>query len=145
MANTPLPSQTDYTSRDYASLRTDMISRVQANIPDWSPSDPSDFGVALVEAFAHMGDIMSYYIDRAANESSLSTATRRASVVALARDHGYTASGYSPASAVVTVTNTSGASLSIPAGTLLTAGIDAGDTVLSIPFETLVTLSLIHI
>ena len=142
MANTPLPVQVDYTSRDYASLRADMLARIQSSIPDWNPTDPADFGVALVESFAYMGDLMSYYIDRAANESSLATATRRASVVAIARDLGYTATGYTPAVVTATITNTSGASLSIPAGTVLTANVDAGDNILSIPFETDTTTSV---
>jgi hypothetical protein len=131
-----LPVQVDYTSRDYQSLREDLISRIQANIPEWDADDPADFGVALVEAFAYMGDLMSYYIDRAANESSLSTATRRASVVALARDLGYEASGYVSATAAVTVVNEADRAISLPKGTVLTASVDANDVQLSIPFET---------
>ena len=131
MANTPLPVQVDYTSRDYASLRDDMIARVQNRLPDWNSADPSDFGVALVEAFAYMGDLMSYYIDRAANESSLATATRRASVVALARDLGYSATGYSASVVTLTFTNLSGVSVTIPAGTVLTANVTSGDNLLA--------------
>lgn len=136
MANTPLPVQVDYTSRDYASLREDLLARVKARIPEWNSTDPADFGVALVEAFAYMGDLMSYYIDRSVNESSLATATRRASVVALARDLGYTPTGYAPSRVTVTFTNTTGSDLVIPAGTVITANITTGDAVLSIPFET---------
>lgn len=138
MANTPLPVQVDYTSRDYASLREDMIVRVRSRLPEWDASDPADFGVALVEAFAYMGDLMSYYIDRAANESTLSTATRRASVVALARDLGYSATGYSAATVTVTMTNTTGSPIEIPAGSVFSADIESGDVVLSVPFETTV-------
>lgn len=136
MANTPIPSQIDYTSRDYASLRDDLLARVKLRLPDWNSTDPADFGVALVEAFAYMGDLMSYYIDRAANEASLATATRRASVVAIARDLGYEATGYSPSSVTITFTNNGNASVTIPAGTVLTATVESGDTLLSIPFTT---------
>lgn len=136
MANTPLPVQVDYTSRDYASLREDMIARVRDRVPEWNSSDPSDFGVALVEAFAYMGDLMSYYIDRAANESSLATATRRANVIALARDLGYEASGFIPATVSVTFSNTAGSGVTIPKGTVVTAEIETADVLRNIPFET---------
>jgi hypothetical protein len=136
VATNAIPFQIDYTSRDYLSLRQDLIARVQARVPDWNPNDASDFGVALVEAFAYMGDLMSYYIDRAANESNLTTATRRASVVALANDLGYVPAGYSPATVTVTFTNSSGSSLVIPAGTVVTALIESADSTLEIPFET---------
>jgi len=136
MADTALPAQVDYTSRDYQSLREDMISRVQAKIPDWAGDDPADFGLALVEAFAFMGDLMSYYIDRAANESSLSTARKRSNVIALARDFGYSFSGYSPSSVEVTFVNTSTFPISIPAQTVVTARVNVNDLTISVPFET---------
>lgn len=136
MAN-PIPAQVDYTSRDYASIRADLIERIRTRLPAWAGDDESDFGLALVEAFAYMGDLMSYYIDRAANESTLTTATRRASVLALAADLGYTPSGYSPATVTMKFQNTSAStSYTIPAGTRVTASIEVGDALLSIPFET---------
>jgi len=131
-----LPVQIDYTSRDYASLREDLIARVKARIPEWNSTDESDFGVALVEAFAYMGDLMSYYIDRAANESSLSTARRRQNVLALARDLGYESAGYSPSSVQLTFINTSANPILIPKRTVVSARVTVNDLYLNIPFET---------
>lgn len=131
-----LPVQVDYTSRDYRSLREDLIARVQARVPEWNAQDPADFGVALIEAFAYMGDLMSYYIDRAANESSLATATRRATVVSLARDLGYEASGYVSSTMTLTVVNDADRAISIPANTVVSASVTADDVTLTIPFET---------
>lgn len=136
MSDNVLPVQVDYTSRDYASLREDMIARVRTRIPEWAGDDPADFGVALVEAFAYMGDLMSYYIDRAANESSLSTARKRTNVIALARDLGYEPAGYSPATVTLTFINTSANPVSIPKGTLVAARVSVNDLYLTIPFET---------
>ena len=45
-----IPISVDYTSKDYYVLRDELIARVQDRIPEWTASDPSDFGVALVEA-----------------------------------------------------------------------------------------------
>ena len=68
MAN-EIPVSVDYTSRDYYAIREELIERVKTRIPEWSGNDSSDFGVALIEAFAYMGDIANYYIDRIANEA----------------------------------------------------------------------------
>lgn len=135
MAST-LPTQIDYTSRDFASLRDDLIARIRTSIPDWQGNDPADFGVVMAEAFAHLGDVLSYYTDRAANESTLTTATRRGSVISLARDLGYDPSGYTSATGRVVFSNTSASPLTIPAKTVLTASVEKDDFLLYIPFET---------
>lgn len=131
-----LPTQIDYTSRDFVSLRSDLIARVKTAIPEWDPNDAADFGVVMVEAMAHLGDVLSYYIDRAANESSLSTATRRSSVLALARDLGYTPSGYTSSSVTISFSNSSLGAVVVPAGTVVTAIVEKDDFLLYIPFET---------
>jgi hypothetical protein len=116
MAAEPVLPSIDYTSRDYLALREDLIRAVQQRIPGWSASDPADFGMALVEAFAYMGDVTSYYIDRAANESFLATATQRQSLLDIANMLGYYPANptaavssrvvvYNPTSAVATVSN----------------------------------------
>jgi len=56
----PTPTFIDYTSRDYYSLREDLILRVKESLPAWNGDDPADFGVALVESFAYMGDVVNY-------------------------------------------------------------------------------------
>ena len=92
----------DYTSRDYAALRQELITRVQDRVPAWTGNDPADFGLALVESFAYMGDLVNYYIDRIANESYLLTATQRQSVLNLAASYGYYPKGYSSATTSIT-------------------------------------------
>ena len=92
----------DYTSRDYAALRQELITRVQDRVPAWTGNDPADFGLALVESFAYMGDLVNYYIDRIANESYLLTATQRQSVLNLAAAYGYYPKGYSAATTTLT-------------------------------------------
>ena len=114
-----IPISVDYTSKDYYVLRDELIARVQDRIPEWTASDPSDFGVALVEAFAYMGDLISYYIDRNANESLITTATQRDSVINIAQTYGYIPSGYRQAFTLLTISNTSAAAVNIPAGTVI--------------------------
>jgi hypothetical protein len=52
--------------------------------------DPSDFSIALLDAWATLGDVLTFYQERIANECYLTTATERRSVLELARLVGYT-------------------------------------------------------
>lgn len=105
-----IPLSVDYTSRDYYALREDLINLVkqrvnQSTTRQWSGDDPSDFGVALIEAFAYVGDLTNYYIDRIANETYLPTATQRKSIINLASLYGYSATGYRAATLKATFTS----------------------------------------
>jgi hypothetical protein len=143
-----IPVSVDYTSRDYYSLRAALIERVQARLESveassrWRGDDPSDFGVALIEAFAYMGDLMSYYIDRAANESFISTATQRQNVINIARSYGYTPAGFQTALTNLTITNTSDETLTIPAGTQVSGDILVADSQIEIIFSTVADVTL---
>ena len=131
-----IPVSIDYTSKDYYVLRDELIARIQDRIPSWTASDPADFGVALVEAFAYMGDLISYYIDRNANESLISTATQRESIINIAQTYGYIPAGYRQAFTLLTFTNTSGNAVTIPTGTVVSGDVVSGDTVTTIYFTT---------
>ena len=115
--------QIDYTSRDFAALKADLIQliKTRTGIDEWDPTDPSDLGSVLVEAFAYMGDIMSYYIDRAANETNLTTAIKRQTLLNFAELYGYSPSGPTPALLTVTFTNDGDASIDLPRGTQVMA------------------------
>jgi hypothetical protein len=115
-----LPTSINYTNRDYHSLRDDLILRVKRRLSDagknWAATDPADFGVAMLEAFAHVGDLTSYYIDRMANESYLATATQRQSIIDIAESYNYIASGYTQANVSVSLTNPTGSDIVVPQG-----------------------------
>ena len=109
MADNRIPVSIDYSSRDFYSIKDDLIARVQNRVSaagkQWNGTDPADFGVALVEAFAHVGDVANYYIDRVANENYLATATERQSLLNLAEMYGYAPSGYRRATVTLTFSN----------------------------------------
>ena len=131
-----IPVSVDYTSKDYYSIREELIQRIQDRIPDWKANDPADFGVALVEAFSYVSDILSYYIDRNANEAFITTATQRDSVLNIARNYGYTPAGYRQALVEITFSNSSGTEVTLPAGTVVSGDIVIDDTVNTIYFTT---------
>lgn len=93
----------DYTSRDYASIQTDLIARAATVLPEWTSRDASDFGMMMVDLWAYMGDVLHYYVDRAAGETNLNTATQRESVLAIASLLDYIPASRSSASTQVTL------------------------------------------
>ncbi|MCX5001194.1 baseplate J/gp47 family protein [Streptomyces sp. NBC_00638] len=94
----------DYMARDYESLLGAMRERIPQKLPEWRDfTNEADFGNVLLELFAHMGDILSYYQDRVANESFLSTARTRRSVIEHLRLIGYQLSTAAPSTTVLAV------------------------------------------
>ena len=123
-----VPYQIDYTSRDYSSLVTDLTSLVNVRTGNaWRADDPSDLGTVILESVAYMGDIMSYYIDRVANELSVDTAARRKTLVDIGKLFGYRVSGPTPAAISITFTNISDAPIDIPVGTQVLATLLYGE------------------
>lgn len=136
MADKYIP-QVDYTSRDYASIRDDMINL----IPDytnnkWTNRDPADFGMTLLELFSYMGDILSHYIDRSANEAFIGTASQRDSVLQLAHLLGYKPVERTASKVTLTFSNSGGTSLTVPAKTQVATSVVSNNTTTQIVFET---------
>lgn len=105
----------DYASKDYAGFRRLMLDKKRETMPEWTSESPNDFGVVLIEMFAYVGDILSFYQDRIANEAFLSTAANRASVVDIARLLDYRPAGTVAATVDVEITATE--AVTVPAGT----------------------------
>lgn len=133
----------DYTSRDYFALREELLNRVATRVNAnatgrrWTGEDPADFGVALVEAFSYMGDILNYYIDRIANESYLPTASQRQNIINLAESLGYTPTGYRAATATLEFSNSSENAVTLPEGTQVFGEVTVENSVRQLIFETI--------
>jgi uncharacterized phage protein gp47/JayE len=110
----------DYMARDARSLLQAMRERVPQRLPEWKDfRAETDFGNVVLELFAHMGDILSYYQDRVANESFLGTARTRGSVIRHLALIGYRLGTAAPASASLQLT--------VPASCEETITISRGD------------------
>lgn len=128
--------QVDYTSRDYSSIREDLINLIPVYNPNWTSRDPADFGITLIELFSYMGDMLNFYIDRAANESFLATSSQRDSVIRIASMLNYVPTESTPATTTLTFINTNATTKTVPAGTqIATTGVVDGSTE-QIIFET---------
>ncbi len=97
----------DYMARDYDSILESMKSLIPRKLPEWTDyNSEADFGNVLLQLFAYMGDILSYYQDRIANESFLGTAQSRRSIIHHLRLIGYKLSTAAPASTELQLTFT---------------------------------------
>jgi len=119
--------QIDYTSRDFAGLKADLIALIADRTGTaWDPTDYSDLGHVMVEAFAYMGDVMSHYLDRIANETTIDTAVQKSTLLALANAYDYKPSGPTPAGIQLIFTNVGLNSIDIPIGTQVLAPLSFG-------------------
>jgi baseplate J-like protein len=110
----------DYMARDYNSLLRAMRDQIPHKLAQWQDfTNEADFGNVLLELFAHIGDILSYYQDRVANESFLSTARTRRSVIEHLRLIGYELGTAAPAATSL--------SLSVPASVTTSVTVDRGN------------------
>lgn len=116
-----LPEAVDYTDKDFDALRTRLIQLVKSVFPDWTDFEVASFGNVLVELYAFVGDVLTFYQDNLARESRLVTATQRKNVMALAQMLGYRLQGARAATSElsVTLTRPPTADVVIPAGTVV--------------------------
>jgi hypothetical protein len=129
----------DYTSRDFAAIRAQLVGLAKGFMPEWETvGEAGDFGTLLLELFAYMGDVMHFYIDRTASEAFLGTAVRRQSVLYIADMLGYKPIGQQAASVILTFSMADAAALETALG-LTTA--EALDYSVTIPAGTRVTNS----
>jgi hypothetical protein len=77
-----------YTQRTFEDIRQQLISVIQTT-PElsqkWTDFNESDLGLVLLELWSAIGDELNFYLDNQANESFISTARQRKSVVNLCK------------------------------------------------------------
>jgi hypothetical protein len=132
--------QVDYTSRDYKSIRNDMVEIIPQFAPTWTNRESSDFGMTLIELFAYMGDLLNYYIDRSANEGFISTASSRDSVAQIAAVLGYTPTLTTAAAVTLTFQNSTSSTITVPALTKVTTSTIANAATNQLFYETASTV-----
>lgn len=114
----------DFAARDFQTIKQELLRRATLTVPEWVDRDQSDFGMVLVDLWAYMGDVLHYYVDRAAGESFIETATQRESVLAYANLFDYRPNYRKAATATVTLSNSSTESVTINSGTEFVAQYD---------------------
>jgi len=87
-----------YTSRDFNSIRSDLIDYAKRYYPNtFQDFSESGFGALMVDSVSYIGDILSFYLDYSVNESFLDSAIEYENVIKIGRQMGYRFGG-NPAS-----------------------------------------------
>lgn len=94
-------SKSDYLTKDYEGFKQLMLDLVPQLTPEWTDLSESDFGVVLIELLAHGLDILSYYQDKAFQESFIDTAQTKKSIKSLCRLLGYELKQPTPAKTTI--------------------------------------------
>jgi len=125
-----LPSNPDYSDRDFDSLRARMQNLVQGVFPTWTAFEVANFGNILVELFAFVGDTLGFYLDNQGRESRIVSVTQRKNMIALAKLLTYTPTSARAATADVdlTLAEVPANDVILPAG-LIVRTTDLGDAV----------------
>jgi hypothetical protein len=98
--NTPIR----YTSRDFTSIREDLINYAKRYYPDtFKDFTEASFGSLMLDTVAYVGDIMSFYLDYQVNESFLDTSVEYDNIIRLARQMGYKYKGSPSTTGMVSI------------------------------------------
>jgi len=93
-----------YTSRDFESIREDIIEHAKRFYPDqWKDFSKSTINSLLVDSVAYVGDVLSFYLDYQANESFLDTSIEFNNVRKHARALGFKYAGASSTYGIVSL------------------------------------------
>ena len=93
ISNRPALSAIVYRVGNYSRYKQSMLAALSSSelsaLRDLSTRDNDDFSIALIDAWATVAEVLTFYQERAANESYLRTARERLSLLHLARLIGY--------------------------------------------------------
>ncbi len=131
-----VPANTDYTDKDYDSLRFRLRNLIRSVFPEWTEFNVANFGNIIIELFAHVGDTLVFYQDGQARQSRITTATQRKALLGLVKLVNFTPSTATPATADVTLTLSSGVTpgtVTFPAGSF----VSTEDTVSPVRYQLL--------
>jgi len=83
-----------YTSREFETIKDDLVEHAKRFYPDnYRDFTTPSFGSMVFDSVSYVGDILSYYLDYAVNESFMETAVEFDNIRKHARSFGYTFKG----------------------------------------------------
>ena len=93
ITNRPGLNAIAYRVGTHSQFKESLLARIslsgQSSLKSLTTRNDTDFSIALLDAWAAVGDVLTFYQERIANESYLGTATERFSVLEMARLIGY--------------------------------------------------------
>jgi len=84
----------DYTSRDFSSIKEDLLTYVKRYYPDtYKDFNEASFGSLMLDTVSYVGDMLSFYLDYQANESFMETSIEYENIIRHAKQMGYKFTG----------------------------------------------------
>jgi len=132
-----------YTTKDYESLRREVVARIPQLTDRWTDFNPTDPGMVLLELFCGVADMLFYYLDAQTAEAFLPTARQRQNLINLCKLIGYRLDGPVAASTELRFSLPAAleSDISIPAHAVCRARLSDGAIV---EFETTESLVIPH-
>lgn len=97
----------NYTSRNFADIRTDLVNMVRQYYPDiFNDFNDASVGMMLLELNAAVGDMLSFNTDRLFQETQIDYARERKSILSMARTFGLKIPAKRPSITIVDFTVT---------------------------------------
>lgn len=97
-----MAQQVNYTSRNFADIRADLVNFVRQFYPDiFNDFNDASVGMMLLELNAAVGDMLSFNTDRMFQETQIDYAQQRSSILAMARTFGLKIPGNRPSVTIV--------------------------------------------
>ena len=94
----------NYLSRDFSSIKNELIDQAKIYYPDtYKDFSEASFGSLMLDTVAYTGDVLSFYLDYAANESFMDTALEYNNVLRHARQLGFKFRGVPSTHGVVAI------------------------------------------
>lgn len=116
-----LSQNSDYTDKDFDSLRARMFNLIAGVFPTWTAQQVANFGNIMVDLFSFTGDVLFKYQDNQAGDSRIVTATQRKNLIALVKLIGYEPSTAtaSQVDATLSIPSAVAGDVVIPSGTVV--------------------------
>ena len=87
-----------YIERDYQDILSAVVERIPNITPEWTDWNQSDIGIAILQLFSGMTEMLAYTEDQHANQLTIPTCTQRESMINLTKSLAYTMSNVTSAS-----------------------------------------------
>ena len=93
-----------YSNRDFDEIKSALVEHAKRYYPDnYNDFSEASFGSLMLDSVSYIGDVLSYYLDYAVNESFIDTAVEFGNVRRHAKNNGYNYAGVPVSSGVVTL------------------------------------------
>jgi hypothetical protein len=94
----------DLTSRDFNSIKSDLVNYAKVHYPDtYQDFTQASFGSMIIDMVAYVGDMLSFYTDYQTNETLIDSAVEAENVAQLAKQFGYKYPGASTSTGKVAI------------------------------------------